>query len=75
MKNIVVQVVDSEGGTLTAQLDEISGFVNIESMNGRTGIKEYISIDPNDEVSKVWLQEVFPPTHLDILLGRDTCEN
>ena len=71
MENVVVQVVDSYGGTLTAQKDKLTGNILIESVNGRTGEKDYAEVDPTEDAIKIWLKEVFPPVHLDILLGTD----
>ena len=71
MENIVVQVMDCNGGTLTAKKDHLTGYIFIESVNGRTGEKEYAEVDPADEAVKVWLKEVFPPLHLEILFGTD----
>ena len=40
MENVVVQVMDCNGGTLTAKKDPITGYIFIESVSGRTGEKE-----------------------------------
>ena len=71
MENVVVQVMDCNGGTLTAKKDPITGYIFIESVSGRTGEKEYAEVDPADEAVQVWLKEVFPPLHLEILFGPD----
>ena len=71
MENIVVQVMDCNGGTLTAQKDRLTGYILIESVNGRTGEKDYAEVDPTDEATKAWFKEVFPPVHLEILFGTD----
>ena len=69
MTNATVQVTDRFGGSITAQKDILTGYIFIESVNGRTGESDSGLFDPEDPTVKQWLKEVFQPIHLDILLG------
>jgi hypothetical protein len=67
--NVKVAVIDAFGGSIQGIRDPLTGYVSLNVLDGRTGIEEKLTVDPNDPKVMGWLKKVFQPMHLDILLG------
>ena len=64
-----VQVMDQHGGQAIYSKNLVTGFINVDIFDGRTGEESHMLIDPDDPRVKKFLKENLQPVHLEILLG------
>ena len=64
-----VQVTDQYGGSITARKEIVTGLIYVEIDNVKGGYKDDFFLDKKDPESRKWLESVFQPIHLEILLG------
>jgi hypothetical protein len=66
----VVEVTDQFGGYIRTTKDNVTGFVQINIFNARTNEETELLVDPENPEVLSYLEKVYQPIHLDILLGR-----
>lgn len=64
-----VQVNDQYGGSVSAVKEIVTGLIYVEIDNVKAGHQDNFYLDPKDNEHVKWLESVFQPIHLDILLG------
>ena len=69
MPGVTVEVTDQYGGYIRSQKDIVTGLINVEIFNGRTGENDEYLMDSTDPDVLRWLKTVYQPIHLDILLA------
>lgn len=68
--SITVEITDQFGGYIRSFKDEATGLINVEVYNGRTDeTTDYLFYADDPEVIS-WLEGVYQPLHLKMLLGK-----
>ena len=68
-KMVTVEVTDQHGGYIRGTKEIVTGMVKIDIFNVRNNEEDHYLMDPSEKEVKDWLEKLFQPIHLEILLG------
>jgi len=65
-----IQLTDQYGGYVNFTKCIVTGYINIDILDGRTGEKKSMLVDPDDPQVMDYLKKNLQSIQLDILLGK-----